>query len=112
MKRAKLQQSVENGVPERKFNGKMLLTMCMVLAMLVVSCVTCFAADATTGATEAVNAAQTVLDSVTAVLNITNVAAILAACMGSATILFLAWWGVRKVVKVTVNAFSRGKLSI
>lgn len=61
---------------------------------------------------EAVAAAKQVLDSVTAVLNITNVAAILAACMGSATLLFLAWWGVRKVTKVTVNAFARGKLSI
>lgn len=61
---------------------------------------------------EAVTAAQTVLESVTDVLNITNVAAILAACMGSATILFLAWWGVRKVTKVTVNAFAKGRLSI
>ncbi len=65
-----------------------------------------------TGSAEAVAAAKSVLDSVTAVLNITNVAAILAACMGSATLLFLAWWGVRKVTKVTVNAFARGKLSI
>lgn len=112
MKRAKLQNSVENGTPKRKINWKILFTMCMVLAMLVVSCVTCFAAGTTEGAAEAVAAAETVLNSVTAVLNITNVAAILAACMGSATILFLAWWGVRKVVKVTVNAFSRGKLSI
>lgn len=64
------------------------------------------------GSAEAVAAAKSVLDSVTAVLNITNVAAILAACMGSATLLFLAWWGVRKVTKVTVNAFARGKLSI
>lgn len=112
MKRAKLQKSVETSSPKRKFNWKILLTMCMVLAMLVVSCVTCFAADGATGAQEAVAAAEQVLGSVTAVLNITNVAAILAACMGSATILFLAWWGVRKVVKVTVNAFARGKLSI
>ncbi len=69
------------------------------------------AGDAPSSA-EAVAAAKQVLDSVTAVLNITNVAAILAACMGSATLLFLAWWGVRKVTKVTVNAFARGKLSI
>lgn len=66
----------------------------------------------TTGSAEAVAAAKSVLDSVTAVLNVTNVAAILSACMGSATLLFLSWWGVRKVTKVTVNAFARGKLSI
>ncbi len=70
------------------------------------------AAGDTPSSAEAVAAAKQVLDSVTAVLNITNVAAILAACMGSATLLFLAWWGVRKVTKVTVNAFARGKLSI
>lgn len=64
------------------------------------------------GNTEAVEAAKTVLASITAVLNITAVAAILAACMGAATSLFLAWWGVRKVTKVTVRAFSHGKLAI
>lgn len=64
------------------------------------------------GSTEAVAAAKTVLSSITSVLNITAVAAILAACMGSATSLFLAWWGVRKVTKVTVRAFSHGKLAI
>lgn len=70
------------------------------------------AGDDPSGSAEAVQAAQTVLSSVTAVLNITAVAAILAACMGSATALFLAWWGVRKVTKVTVRAFSHGKLAI
>lgn len=80
--------------------------------MMAVSAVNAFAAETGLDATEATNAAKSVLASVTSVLNITNIAAILAACMGSATILFLAWWGVRKVVKVTVNAFARGKLSI
>lgn len=75
--------------------------------------VSSFAAETTpASATEAVEAAKTVLGSVTDVLNITNIAAILAACMGSATLLFLAWWGVRKVTKVTVRAFSHGKLAI
>ncbi len=83
------------------------------VAVMATSCVTAFAAEGDTpSSAEAVSAAKQVLDSVTAVLNITNVAAILAACMGSATLLFLAWWGVRKVTKVTVNAFARGKLSI
>lgn len=74
--------------------------------------VSSFAADPASSSTEAVAAATSVLGSVTAVLNITAVAAILTACMGSATALYLAWWGVRKVTKVTVRAFSHGKLAI
>lgn len=62
--------------------------------------------------TAAVEAAKSVQTSLTSVLNVTNIAAILAACIGAAGVLFLAWWGVRKVVKVTVNAFAKGKLSI
>lgn len=91
-------------------NGKRIGVIFCCLAIMVMSVVSCFAE--TPNATEAVAAATTVLGSVTAVLNITNVAAILAACMGSATLLFLAWWGVRKVTRVTVNAFAKGKLSI
>lgn len=79
----------------------------------VTMAVSSFAAETDpSGSAEAVAAAKTVLSSITEVLNITAVAAILAACMGSATALFLAWWGVRKVTKVTVRAFSHGKLAI
>lgn len=92
-------------------HGKRILAVCSAVCIMALSAVTCFAADPVS-ATEAVTAATTVLDSVTAVLNITNIAAILAACMGSATLLFLAWWGVRKVTRVTVSAFAKGKLSI
>lgn len=92
-------------------HGKRVLAVGAAVCLMVCSAVTCFAAEAV-DATEAVTAATLVLDSVTAVLNITNVAAILSACMGSATLLFLAWWGVRKVVRVTVAAFAKGKLSI
>lgn len=89
---------------------KMILTVGSAIAVGATMVVSSFAAEP--DASEAVTAATSVLGSVTAVLNITNVAAILAACMGSATLLFLAWWGVRKVVRVTVAAFSKGKLSI
>lgn len=95
--------------------GKKVMVVGSAVATMAVSAVNAFAADGTTtalDATEAVTAAETVLASVTAVLNITNIAAILSACIGSATLLFLAWWGVRKVVRVTVNAFAKGKLSI
>lgn len=94
--------------------GKTFFTCMLVACLVLTMAVGCFAAEGAdpSGSAEAVAAAKTVLSSVTAVLNITAVAAILAACMGSATALFLAWWGVRKVTKVTVRAFSHGKLAI
>lgn len=68
--------------------------------------------EASAGAGAAVTAIKSIQDALTAELNIGNIAAILAACMAPAAVLFLAWWGARKVVRVTVNAFAKGKLKI
>lgn len=105
----KIKERIQNRFKKAK---KLVLSVGTAVAAGVSMAVSSFAAGETSGSTEAVAAATTVLGSITAVLNITAVAAILAACMGSATALYLAWWGVRKVTKVTVRAFSHGKLSI
>lgn len=68
---------------------------------------------ATTGtAEEAVQAAKTLMGEVTTVLNITNVVAILSAGIGSCLGLWLAWWGARKLVKMVVNVFRKGKITL
>lgn len=105
----KIKERIQNCFKKAK---KLVLSAGAAVVAGVSMAVSSFAAGETPNAQEAVTAATTVLGSVTAVLNITNIASILAACMGSATLLFLAWWGVRKVTKVTVRAFSHGKLSI
>lgn len=96
--------------------GKKVMVVGTAVATMAISAVNAFAADGTTvdqaSIDEAVTAAQNIVSSMTAVLNITNIIAILSACMGAATVLFLGWWGARKVVRVVVNAFAKGKLSI
>ena len=95
--------------------GKKVMVVGTAVATMAISAVNAFASDGTVDQAsidEAVTAAQNIVSSMTAVLNITNIIAILSACMGAATVLFLGWWGARKVVRVVVNAFAKGKLSI
>lgn len=72
--------------------------------------VTAFAADAT--ANEAVNAAKDLMGNVTGTLNLTNIVAILGAGIGVVIVLFLGWWGARKLIKMVMNAFKKGKVSL
>ncbi len=76
--------------------------------------ISAFAAEATgTGTTdEAVQAAKTLMNNVTSVLNITNIVAILSAGLTSVLGLFLAWWGARKLVKMVMAVFKKGKISL
>lgn len=73
-----------------------------------------FAVETTgTGTTdEAVQAAKTLMNNVTSVLNITNIVAILSAGLTSVLGLFLAWWGARKLVKMVMAVFKKGKISL
>lgn len=91
---------------------KRLMGVATAISTMAVSAVGAFAAEPTAGTTDAVAAITQIQNAVTAELNITAIAAILSACIGAATVLFLAWWGARKVVRVTVNAFAKGKLKI
>lgn len=64
-----------------------------------------------TGANEAVQAAKTVLEGVTGTMNITNVVSILGIGIAAAIGLVLLWWGARKLVRVVMGAFRKGKIS-
>ncbi len=71
---------------------------------------TAFCADPAVN--EAVSAAETLMGRLTAVLNITNIVAVLGAGITACAGLFLAWWGARKLVRMPMGVFKKGKLSI
>lgn len=79
-------------------------------AVMASGAISAFAAD-TTG-TEGVEAAKTMLESITGTLNITNIVAIIVAGIGAVIGIFLAWWGVRKLVKMLMGAFKKGKVTV
>ena len=81
-------------------------------AILAISMVACFADGAASGGTEAVSAVQTVFTNVTGTINISNVVAILGIVVGACVGLVLMWFGIRKVIKIIMGAFRKGKISV
>lgn len=93
--------------PKRGF--KALGCMLCVLAILAMSLVCCFADGA---GSEAVSAVQTVFTDVTGTINIGNIVSILAIVVGACVGLVLMWFGIRKVIKIIMGAFRKGKISV
>ena len=79
-------------------------------AVMLGGAVTALAADSAD--TEAVSAAKSILSSATGTLNIGNIVAIIGAGIGAVIGLFLAWWGARKLVRMLMTAFKKGKVSM
>lgn len=78
-------------------------------AVVASSAVTAFAAGDTN---EAVSAAQSMLQQATSTLNITNIVAIVGGGIAAVIGLFLAWWGVRKLMGMLMNVFKKGRVSL
>ena len=52
-----------------------------------------------------------VLTAITAQISVTSVIGVLAGAIGAAIGLVFMWWGVRKLIRVIMAAFRKGKLS-
>lgn len=96
-------------VQKSKRGFKALGCMLCVLAILAMSLVCCFADGA---GSEAVSAVQTVFTDVTGTINIGNIVSILAIVVGACVGLVLMWFGIRKVIKIIMGAFRKGKISV
>lgn len=76
-------------------------------AVMAGGAISAFAEDA-----EAVSAAKSLMDTATQTMNIGNIVAIVGAGIGAVIGLFLAWWGARKLVRMLMTAFKKGKVSV
>lgn len=102
---------------EKKAVNKRLLkrvgSLLCAFAILAISMVACFADTPSGGSgAEAVSAVQTVFTNVTGTINISNVVAILGIVVGACVGLVLMWFGIRKVIKIIMGAFRKGKISV
>ena len=52
-----------------------------------------------------------VLTAITGQISVTTVIGVVAGAIGAAIGLVFMWWGVRKLIRVLMGAFRRGKLS-
>lgn len=55
---------------------------------------------------------QDVITAIQTQISVTTIVEVLAACIGVCIGLVFFWWGVRKVVRMLMTAFKRGKLRI
>lgn len=110
MNEEKVVRSVPAQNPKRGF--KAVGCMLCVLAILAMSLVCCFADGAASGSAEAVSAVQSVFTDVTGTINISSVVQILAIVVAACVGLVLMWFGIRKVIKIIMGAFRKGKISV
>lgn len=54
---------------------------------------------------------SSVLSAITAQVNVTTVIAVVAGAVGAAIGLVFMWWGIRKLIRVLMSAFRKGRLS-
>lgn len=54
---------------------------------------------------------SSVLSAITGQISVTTVIAVVAGAIGAAIGLVFMWWGVRKLIRVLMNAFRSGRLS-
>lgn len=66
------------------------------------------------GAATAVSSADwaSVLSAMTGQISVSTVVAVLASTTGAAIGLVFMWWGIRKLARVLMSAFRKGKLSV
>lgn len=65
-----------------------------------------FADDVTDGA----QAAQQLLTAMTATLNLQNMVTIITAGIGAVLALYLGWWGARKLARMLMGVFNKGRI--
>lgn len=92
-------------------HAKSLVGVCSVGATTALMSVNAFASSGsatTVGSTDI----QPIIDKVTNQVSVANVAAVLAAFMGICIGLVFFWWALRKVLKMIMGAFRRGKATV
>ena len=82
--------------------------------LAAMTAVNCFAADGGVTSTDTgfVAGAQELFGKATAQINIANIVAILGIGIGAALVLMLFWWGSRKLIRMLLSAFRKGKISV
>ena len=93
----------------------------VVMSVLCIGC--CFVctalADPVAGETvvqitpdEAVSAAKGLFATVTGTLNFANIAKVLSIGIGAVIGIWLAWWGIRKLVRMLTNVLQKGRVQL
>jgi len=103
---------LKNLSPEKRSSFKKIGCLFCALCVFAFSAVSAFAEGAGAAGDPAVSAVQSVFNDVTGTINIGNVVSILAIVVGACVGLVLMWFGIRKVIRIIMGAFRKGKISV
>ena len=103
---------LKNLSPEKRSAFKKIGCLFCALCVFAFSAVSAFAEGAGTAGAPAVSAVQSVFNDVTGTINIGNVVSILAIVVSAGVGLVLMWFGIRKVIRIIMGAFRKGKISV
>lgn len=91
-------------------NFKRFLSLFMVFAIMGCMAIPAFAEDAVTE--NPVSQISSAFSNVTGTIKISNVVSVIGIVLATAVGFVLFWWGLRKVIKVIMSAFSKGKVRV
>ncbi len=86
----------------------------LVACIAVMACmsVPAFAASEGADSAVAVSAVQSIFDDLTATVNVSSILSAIGIALGASVLLFFFWWALRKVIKMVMAAFRKGKVSV
>lgn len=90
----------------KKVMGITMAIMCLASCFIV----GCSATDVTEPTP--VSAATTVFQTLHESLNFTTILSVIGVALGAGVGIFLGWWAIRKVLRVVMSAFKKGKISV
>jgi len=96
----------------KKFLAVVLSVLCIGTTMIPFAFASTAEEPVTLSSDAAIAAAKDLFAQVTTIVNFTNVAKVLAIGLGSVLGIWLAWWGLRKLVRMIVKVLERGKISM
>lgn len=92
--------------------GKRILAVAGAMLVMCSMAVPALAVDEVGAGADAIAAAKSIIGAATATINVANLTTILVYGVGIAIVLFLMWWGARKLLRIVTAAFKRGKVSV
>lgn len=92
--------------------AKKLFAICMCLCICMMS-LSCFASavDTTTDLTPKA-AAESIFQTMYSLITVSTIVEVIGVALAAAIGIFLAWWAIRKVARMVITAFSKGKISV
>lgn len=92
--------------------AKKVVITCAIISVIMSMCaVMSFADPANTDISEVTTGITSIFSNLTSTFNFTTIISILGIAIGAAALLYLAWWGLRKIVRMMTSAL-KGRLNV